>query len=187
EDAIATLAQYGSPDDIAILLVPDGEVSPAQENAFQLIAANAGRHAIVGSWGIHNAKTLEVLPNTRQPSLVVSVPWHPATSPNPDFPKHTAQLWGTSAQGQTALTYDATRAMIAALRTQAQPSPTETRNALADPSFSIWGATGKIAFEKSGDRKSPPQVLIQAAQCSSNSPKPTFTPILHPCQSAGHP
>ena len=185
--AISALARYGNSSEMGILLIPDGEVSPAQEHAFDLLAANAGRYAIVGAWGMDNPKTLDVLSETRSTSLVVSVPWHHTTSPSRDFPNQTEQLWGQTVRGQTALAYDATRALIAALRAQSQPSRQGTRDALADPKFKVEGATGQIAFERNGDRKSHPQVLIRAFNCPSQHSQVIFKPIDYRCPSPGTP
>ncbi|MGB7415693.1 MAG: hypothetical protein WA902_15920, partial [Thermosynechococcaceae cyanobacterium] len=77
--------------------------------------------------------------------------------------------------------YDATRAFIEALRRQKTPTRKGTRDALADPSFKIQGATGSVAFEKNGDRKSPPQTLIQAVKCGSTL---EFVPLGNTCQTA---
>jgi branched-chain amino acid transport system substrate-binding protein len=166
ERAIAALKALGNSSETVLLLVPDGEVSKAQENAFKLIEANAGQYPIVGAWGMDHPKTLEIF-KKHPSSLVVSVPWHHATSPKQDFPIQAQQLWKQTVRGQTALAYDATRAFIEALRRQKTPSRQGTRAALADPSFKIQGATGPVAFDQKGDRKSPPQRLIKAPQCGS--------------------
>ncbi|MGF1602445.1 MAG: ABC transporter substrate-binding protein [Thermosynechococcaceae cyanobacterium] len=165
--AIAALKALSDPSETAFLLVPDGEVSMAQENAFKLIEANAGQYPIVGSWGMDHPKTLEMFKKYPS-SLVVSVPWHHSTSPNSDFSKQSKQLWNQTVRGQTALAYDATRAFIEAFRRQKTPSRQGTRDVLADPSFKTQGATGTIAFDEKGDRKFPPQTLIKAVQCGSN-------------------
>ena len=166
ERAISALKSL-DPSETALLLVPDGEVTDAQKNAFKLLEANQGQYAMVGSWGMDHPETLELLNQYPSSSLVVSVPWHHAASPNPDFPKQTQHLWHQTVRGQTALAYDATRAFIHALSLQTSPSRQGTRDALANSSFKVQGATGTVAFEKNGDRKSPPQVLIKAMQCSS--------------------
>lgn len=179
--AIAALKQYGDPNDIPLLIVPDGEVSLAQDNAFKLIKENAGQHPIVGSWGLDNPKTLSVLPKPLSQSLVVSVPWHYRASPNTDFSSHAESLWGQQAKAQTALAYDATRVLIQALHAQKTPSRKGTQSILMAPDFKVWGATGKIEFDQNGNRKHPPQVLIQPKQCSSNSSEIEFVPTNKIC------
>lgn len=140
-----------------------------------------GQHPIVGSWGLDNPRTLSVLPQSLPQSLAISVPWHHDASPNPDFSNHADSLWGQQVQAQTALAYDATRVLIQALRSQKAPSRQGTQSTLAAPNFKTWGATGNIEFEPNGNRKNPPQVLIQPMQCNSNSLEIEFVPIDQPC------
>lgn len=179
--AIAALKRFGDPNNIPLLIVPDGEVSLAQNNAFKLIEENAGQHPIVASWGLDHPKTLSVLSKSLKQSLTVSVPWHHDASPNPDFPSHAKHLWGQPAKAQTALAYDATRVLIQALRVQKTSNREEIQASLMAPNFKVWGATGNIEFEQNGNRKHPPQVLIQSIQCSSIPSEIKFIPLNQRC------
>ncbi|MBW4565870.1 MAG: hypothetical protein KME32_33265 [Mojavia pulchra JT2-VF2] len=64
--------------------------------------------------------------------------------------------WGT------ATSYDATLAIIAGL--QKSNTREELQKALHSPNFSVDGATGKIQFSPSGDRKDNPIFLVKVQQ-----------------------
>ena len=167
ERAIAALAQFGSPDDIAIILAPDGEVTRALENSFDVVRENAGNYTIVGSWGLDDPRLLNAMQNAPTQSLALTLPWHHTTSPDSIFSRNAEELWGQNVvEAPVALAYDATRAFVRALRSQSKPTRQRTRDALAAPDFAVEGATGTVRFETNGDRRDPPQVIIQAIQCS---------------------
>lgn len=181
--------ERGESEPEAIVLVPDGEVTAAQANAFKLVKENAGRYPIVGSWGLDNDELFGDMANAPEQSLAISVPWHQLMSKNRDFPKHAEQLWGGPVYAQTALAYDATRSFVRALQLlPEEPTRQSIRNALAAPDFAVDGATGTVQFEENGDRRDPPQVIIQALQCSTSgdrTPQIQLFPLGFSCQPEG--
>ncbi|WP_338421582.1 hypothetical protein [Nostoc flagelliforme] len=48
--------------------------------------------------------------------MVVAVPWHIQGDPKSDFPQKSRQLWGGDVSWRSALSYDATVALIEALK-----------------------------------------------------------------------
>jgi branched-chain amino acid transport system substrate-binding protein len=76
------------------------------------------------------------------------------------------KLWGGEVSWRTALAYDATRVLIAALEKNAHSNRTLLQKALSDPNFSTNGATGEIHFSPNGngDRKEANVQLINVVR-----------------------
>ena len=159
----------------AIVLIPDGGVTNAVENANKVIEANNNNDWIAGSWSLmseHLKKLLE--------KFVVPLPWNPWDSPGQKFNKNTKILWGkTLISSRTATAYDATRVLIEALEMQKKPSRKGMQQKLAAPNFTVEGATGKIQFNRptNGNRKNPPVVLVHVVECSNEEHGLAFVPI----------
>jgi branched-chain amino acid transport system substrate-binding protein len=113
--------------------------------------------------------------------LVVATPWHSSSSPNPNFLKESKSLWKEDVSCWCrALTYDATRTLITALEKQPQPKRDDVQKALAAPTFQANGATGKICFDSSGERR---ESKIQLATVASSNDSPSgyeFVPVNPP-------
>jgi eukaryotic-like serine/threonine-protein kinase len=173
-------------DQTAILVIPDGQVTNALENALEMIKINRNYNWIVGPWTLYDPKTLKTakqLPSFDK--IVISVHWHPLSSKNKKFPQDVIKLWGGAVNTRTALTYDATKAMIKAIEMQSQPSHEGMQKMLSEPNFMTEGATGTIQFEqKTGDRKNPPQQLAHIVECRKEEFGVTFVPIEFPTAAA---
>ncbi|MDY6937692.1 MAG: bifunctional serine/threonine-protein kinase/ABC transporter substrate-binding protein [Cyanobacteriota bacterium] len=133
-DAKKAIANVRNRGDMAIVLMPDAEVSDSVDNAIEMLVANGDRNWIVGGWSLYNPKTLKNA--ARLPSLekiTISVPWHPLTSSNREFPEAARQLWGGSVSGNTALAYDAARAIVRAIQLQDRPSRRGMQQILRSP------------------------------------------------------
>jgi eukaryotic-like serine/threonine-protein kinase len=174
----------------AILVIPDGQVTDATENALATIKANGNYNWIVGPWTLYEPRTLAIakqlkLSDKMFDKIVISVHWHPLTSKNKKFPEDAVKLWGGAVNTRTALTYDATKTMIKALEIQQEPSREGMQKMLSDPNFIAEGATGTIQFEsKTGNRKNPPQQLAHIVECPKEEFGVTFVPIEFPTASA---
>ena len=81
--------------------------------------------------------------------MVLSVPWLPDTNSPSDFAADARQLWGGQVNWRTAMSYDATQAIIGGL--QQATSRDQLQSVLANPSFAVDGATEKFRFHQ-GDR-----------------------------------
>ena len=177
-------------DKTAILVIPDGQVTNALENAVEMIKVNGNYNWIVGPWTLYDPKTLAIakqlkLSDKMFDKIVISVHWHPLSSKNKKFPEDAVKLWGGAVNTRTALTYDATKTMIKAMEMQKKPSREGMQKMLSDPNFMTEGATGTIQFEqKTGDRKNPPQQLAHIVECRKEEFGVTFVPIEFPTASA---
>ncbi len=145
--AINRVQQQGATA-LVLLLDRESKLKPFPK-ALNVIKENGGRYWMLGGDSLYNS---EILVKDAVNRLVVAVPWHNLSSPNPEFPKDAKNLGAGEVSWRTALAYDATRALITALEKQQQPNRDDVRKALANPTFKANGATGEIRFSSSGDR-----------------------------------
>ena len=87
--------------------------------------------------------------------LRIAVRWHRSNSPNSKFEQESVKLWGTGdVNWRTAMSYDATMAMVEALRgTQGNYTRQRLYEVLSEPGFSADGVTAKVQFNNLRDRK----------------------------------
>lgn len=106
--------------------------------------------------------------------MIIAIPWHSQAFPENPFEENAKRLWGGTVNWRTATSYDATKAIIVGL----QPSKTRhgLQEALHSQRFSVDGATGKIQFLASGDRKDNPMFLVKVQQ-RPGTDKYEFVPI----------
>ncbi len=137
-----------------LLLSPtSSKINPA----IDLLQANKTRLKLFGNQSMYTIKTVQ-LGQAGSNGLVLAVAWHPtALSGNP-FPDRAAKFWGGPVNWRTAMAYDATQVIITGLM------QSNTRDGLLhmlhNPGFSVKGATGRIEFLPSGDRKGEANLLI---------------------------
>ncbi|MDZ7992437.1 MAG: ABC transporter substrate-binding protein [Nostoc sp. EfeVER01] len=124
--------------------------------------SNQGQLTVFGSPTLFTNETLKEGRGIN--GLIISAPWYPAAFPNNIFPQKAQKLWGATVNWRTATAYDATLAIIAGLQRTNTNRRDELQKALHSPSFSVDGATGKIQFSESGDRKDNPIFLVKVQQ-----------------------
>jgi len=150
-----------------------------RDQAINAIKANRYGYCMVGGDSLYNSQTLKEAGEEAVNRLVIATFWHRLNSPNQQFPKDSEILWRAPVSPNTASAYDATRAVIEALKTLPQPTRINVQEALADPNFNTIGATGNISFDKNGDRKEPIIQLVAVVPSSNNSAY-EFVPIDDP-------
>jgi branched-chain amino acid transport system substrate-binding protein len=123
--------------------------------SFKLLEVNQKKLPIIGGDSPYRVSTLENGKNTE--GMILAVPWHAKGDPAATFPKEASQLWKGDVSWRTAMTYDATETIIAALAVD--PSREGIQKALKDPNFSTQGSAGTIKFLASGDRNRPAQLV----------------------------
>jgi branched-chain amino acid transport system substrate-binding protein len=126
------------------------------DKALQVVQVNDKRLNLLGGDDIYNLKTLEV-GRENAVGMIVAVPWHIDANSKSEFPQKSRQLWGADVNWRTALAYDATQALIAALKRN--PSRSGVQQALTSSDFSASGASGTVRFLPSGDRNAPVQLV----------------------------
>ncbi len=145
-----------------LMLAPN---SATLDQALQAVQVNEKRLQLLGGDSAYNSKTLE-LGRGNAVGMVLAVPWHILANLQAEFPKVANQLWGGEVNWRTALSYDAAKALIAAI--QKNPSRSGVQQALSASDFSATGAAGDIKFLPSGDRNQAVQlVTIQAGKRTS--------------------
>lgn len=157
EDFQATKAmkQVMAQEAQVLMLAPN---SATLDQALDVIQVNDGRLPMLGGDSAYKPKTLEIGRGDVQ-GMVLAVPWHFLGNPNAQFPRTARQLWGGDVNWRTAMAYDATQALIAALQTSPNPSRQSIQQALSQTGFTTQGAAGTIRFLPSGDRNQPVQLV----------------------------
>ncbi|MEH2069365.1 MAG: ABC transporter substrate-binding protein [Nostoc sp.] len=126
------------------------------DKALQVVQINQKRLTLLGGDDVYTAKTLEI-GREQAVGMVLAVAWHIDSDPKSDFPQKSRQLWGADVSWRSALSYDATVALIAAL--ERNPTRAGVQQALLSSDFSATGASGTIRFLASGDRNAPVQLV----------------------------
>jgi len=185
-NAEAAIKEVEKGGKIALLVIPDGQVTNSLENALKMIKANNDRNWVVGPWTLYDPGTLELAKDLKSvEKLGISVFWHPLTSFDKKFPQNVEKLWGGPVNTRAALTYDAARTLIKALEEQPEPSREGMQKTLAEPNFKAEGATGIIEFDSNTrNRKNPPKLLVHIVPCSKEKFGFTFVPIEFPTAAA---
>lgn len=149
------------------VLLPDGQVTNSLSNAIQVIKQDNGNSFIVGGNSIVRPR-VKRLSTTNPLNISASIFWHPLSSPNLKFVEESKQLWQGNIENGTAITYDATLALIKAIQLQTKPSRKGTIKELSNPEFQVKnGATGNIKFNtpENGDRLNYYPTLVRLHQC----------------------
>lgn len=118
------------------------------DKALQVIQINQKKLTLLAGDDVYTAKTLEI-GREQAVGMVLAVPWHIDSDPKSDFPQKSRQLWGGDVSWRSALSYDATLALIAALGRN--PTRLGVQQALLSSDFSTTGASGTIRFLASGE------------------------------------
>ncbi|MEO0835203.1 MAG: ABC transporter substrate-binding protein, partial [Cyanobacteria bacterium J06642_3] len=124
------------------------------DQAVSLAQANQGRLALLGSHSLYTHETIDT-GKAAVAQMVLSVPWVPDTNSPSDFTADARQLWGGQVNWRTAMSYDATQAIITGL--QQATSRDELQSVLTNPNFEVDGATETFQFYQ-GDRLSQVQL-----------------------------
>ncbi|MEH2084576.1 MAG: ABC transporter substrate-binding protein [Nostoc sp.] len=126
------------------------------DKALQVLQINQKKLTLLAGDDVYTTKTLEI-GREQAVGMVLAVPWHIDGDPKSDFPQKSRQLWGADVSWRSALSYDATVALIAAL--ERNPTRDGVQEALLSSDFSATGASGTIRFLASGDRNAPVQLV----------------------------
>jgi branched-chain amino acid transport system substrate-binding protein len=155
-----TVCNFSSPDfnqdEVVSQATSDGATSlllaPGVEQLKKAIAvmrSNRGRLSIVAS---HSMYTFETLQQGMEAAngIIMEAPWDPSTATDKIYLKDAQKFWGGPGNWRTAMAYDATTVIATGLK--ASLSRQGLQKILANPGFSVKGATGVIQFLPTGDR-----------------------------------
>ncbi|MEH2272811.1 MAG: ABC transporter substrate-binding protein [Nostoc sp.] len=128
------------------------------DQALQVVTVNKKRLKLLGGDDVYAPKTLEIGGDDAV-DMVVAVPWHIDNIRTAPFVSESRKLWGNvDVNWRTALAYDATQALIAAINLD--PSRNGVQQALFSENLAI-GAFDKVRFFKSGDRRDADVQLVK--------------------------
>ncbi|NDJ19877.1 ABC transporter substrate-binding protein [Myxacorys almedinensis] len=143
------------------------------DKALQVVQVNRKRSLLLGGDDVYAPKTLEV-GGEQAEGMVVAVPWHIERDPRSPFARRSRQLWGADVNWRSAIAYDATQALIAALRQN--PTRQGIQQALSASTFSAAGASQTVRFLPSGDRNAGIQ-LVNVVPGNRSGAGFDFTPV----------
>lgn len=143
------------------------------DKALQVVQINQKRLTLLAGDDVYTAKTLEI-GREQAVGMVLAVSWHIDGDRKSDFPQKSRRLWGADVSWRSALSYDATVALIAALKLN--PTRSGVQQALTSSDFSTTGASGTIRFLASGDRNAPVQ-LVKIVPGSRSGTGYDFEPV----------
>ncbi|MFN6559652.1 MAG: protein kinase domain-containing protein [Nostoc sp. ChiSLP01] len=175
ENVESTINQVKQQKANVIVLLPttDGLTS---DSAVQVIEyAKKNKYLVVGGDSLDNNKLLKSLVGN-QGGAVVAIPWHSRSNLNRDFPQKMQTAWGKTGTWYTALSYDATRVLLAALEKIPSSSRENLQQAIAESNFKASGATGLISFKPNGDRQQDNIHLVKIVQ-NPNTGQIEFLPL----------
>lgn len=146
------------------------------DRALQVIQVNHNRLHLLGGDDVYTLKTLQIAGELAE-DMVLAIPWHTKSEPNAEFNQVSQKLWGGEVNWRTAMAYDATKALITAIKSSSQPTRIGIQKTLSDPHFIASGANNQINFLPSGDR--PKQIeLVKVYESQNVSFDYIFMPIL---------
>ncbi|HEY9652308.1 MAG TPA: ABC transporter substrate-binding protein [Coleofasciculaceae cyanobacterium] len=141
------MTQFISDGADGLLLLPSVE---RINQATNMAKINKGRLELFSGSTMYTSKTLD---NGQADvnGMVLSVVWHPTQFSEHPFPTNAVKLWKAPVNWRSAMAYDATQVIFEALKRN--DTRQGIQKVLSSRGFSVNGATGKIEFLKSGDRK----------------------------------
>ncbi|MEY2832222.1 MAG: hypothetical protein RLZZ574_1480 [Cyanobacteriota bacterium] len=155
----------------ALLLIPS--VNKINQ-ALQVAKANQNRLTLLGNDSMYTYETLKVGQSDIN-GLMLPAAWHPKITANSAFNRNARDLWGMEGSWRTATAYDATKAILTGL--SSATTRQDLQQNLTTPGFMIQGASGKVAFQLSGDRKIKQALLIKVQPGKSSGTKYDFSPL----------
>jgi ABC-type branched-subunit amino acid transport system substrate-binding protein len=130
-----------------IFLAPNAELL---DRTLLVINANQKRLPILAGDALYNSRILTELGSAAS-GMIVAIPSAQTQLQNSPFEQQAKIVWGRAPGWRSALGYDATQAMIAAL--QKAPTRNGIRATLSTPSFTTIGAVHAVSFTPEGDRE----------------------------------
>jgi eukaryotic-like serine/threonine-protein kinase len=133
-----------------IMLASNGEWS---DRAITIANVNRNRLPLLAGDALFSNKTLRV-GGPGVVGMVLAVPAQQVSLEQSPFQRQATALWQGPVTWRSALAFDATQALVAALGQASgqPPSRKGVRGALADPKFQVAGSTQLVRFSDAGDR-----------------------------------
>lgn len=168
-------------DKVGIIMIPS-PIGVAQAQSIQFVKNYNGANWILGSWGLRNPNTLELLrfAPISSSKFAIAVPWDPMTSADKEFLDDALILWRTRKVAPvTATSYDAALVFLDALELANSNNPSRMDILKQLRLTSVEGVTGLIKFNNQGDRLDPHVEFVHIVSCKFASSRmlDNFAPI----------
>ncbi len=171
-----------------LVLFPDTE---KLKDAIEILKENRSRGLdVLGGDDVYDNMTLN-FGGADAKGMIIAVPWHIQSDSQSDFEKEfvkkSGELWGGDINWRTVTSYDATKALIAAIKQKQNPIREEVSQALRSENFTAKGViSGAVQFSR-GDRRNASIQLVKVTYFGSSSRSGfgyDFTPVGPPklCQ-----
>lgn len=118
------------------------------DDTLKVVKANKQQLPLLGGDDVYTPKTLKD-GGADAGEMVVAVPWHILASQT-DFPETSRSLWKADVNWRTAMSYDATIALIEGLKNN--PTREGLAQSFRSKDFTAKGETGEVKFNQFGDR-----------------------------------
>ncbi|WP_414567053.1 ABC transporter substrate-binding protein [Nostoc sp. CCY 9925] len=119
------------------------------KQTLSIINVNDNRLQLLGGDDIYDIRILQE-GRSRATGIVIAMAWHIDANLNSAFVSKSRKLWNADVDWKTAMTYDASQALIAALKRN--PTRSGVQEALTSSDFKTSGVSDTIRFVNSGDR-----------------------------------
>jgi ABC-type branched-subunit amino acid transport system substrate-binding protein/WD40 repeat protein len=144
------------------------------DDTLKVVKANKQRLPLLGGDDVYTPKTLKD-GGADAGEMVVAVPWHILASQT-NFPETSRNLWKADVNWRTAMSYDATKALIEGLKNN--PTREGLAQSFRSKDFTAKGETGEVQFNQFGDRDQNIQLVkIQPNSKSRSKYGYDFEPI----------
>ena len=155
----------------ALMLIPS--VNKINQ-ALEVAKANQNRLTLLGNDSMYTYETLNVGRSDIK-GLVIPAAWHPDITANSLFNRNARDLWGMEGSWRTAATYDAANAILAGLGSATTRQ--KLQQTITNSGFATQGASGKVAFQSSGDRRAKKASLIKVQPGKHSGTGYDFAPV----------
>ncbi|MDJ0508538.1 MAG: ABC transporter substrate-binding protein [Crocosphaera sp.] len=170
-NALETISQAIEQQADSLLMIPDVNNIDA---AIEVVQANQNRLLLLGSSSLYTFETLKQGQKTVE-GMILAVPWHPEAVGGNGFIAQARGLWGGDVNWRTAAAYDATIAIVNALK-QGNSYRQSIQQVLSNNNFSVKGAAEEVKFLPSGDRNGG-SILITIVPGSKSQTGFDFVPL----------
>ena len=152
------------PDEAEVIaLFPSTAVT---SKSLDIVRANQRRLPVLAGDDMYGTTILEVAGEQAR-CMVVAVPWHIGAHKDAEFVETADKLWKADVSWRTAMSYDATKALMAAI--QKTPTREGVAEAIRSKNFAAEGATKTVEFS-AGERKQSEIQLVKVVESDASDP-----------------